>query len=63
MCKNSERWVFTLPHDFSWESGFVVTEDMDFRDKTGAVRLLGWAFVAQHRFKRRNRGTKRRLAS
>ena len=29
----------------------------------GAVRLLGWAFVAQHRFKRRNRGTKHALSA
>ena len=40
MCKNSERWVFTLPRDFTWESGFAVAEDIAFRDKTGAVRLI-----------------------
>ncbi len=28
-----------------------------------AVRLLGWAFVAQHRFKRKNRGTKHALSA
>lgn len=40
MCKNSERWVFTLPHDFSWESGLPVAADWAFRDKTGTVRLI-----------------------
>jgi len=28
-----------------------------------AVRLFGWLFVAQHRLKRRNRGTKHALAA
>lgn len=40
MCKNSERWVFTLPEDFSWESGFPVVGEWEFRDRTGAVRLI-----------------------
>jgi len=40
MCKNSERWVFTLPHDLSWDSGLVVLEDLAFKDKTGTVRLI-----------------------
>src|SRR5436309_4002188 len=40
MCKNSEPWVFTLPEDFSWDSGFTVPGEWEFRDKTGAVRLI-----------------------
>lgn len=40
MCKNSERWVYTLPQDFSWEPGLAIPEDLAFRDKTGAVRLI-----------------------
>ena len=28
-----------------------------------AVRIFGWLFVAQHRFKRNNRGTKHALAA
>ncbi len=40
MCKNSERWVFTLAQDFTWHSGLPVSEDLAFRDKTGVVRLI-----------------------
>src|SRR5713226_6292632 len=40
MCKNSEPWVFTLPEDFSWDSGFTIPGAWEFRDKTGAVRLI-----------------------
>ena len=40
MCKNSERWVFTLPADFTWASGHAVPEDLVFRDKNGTVRLV-----------------------
>jgi hypothetical protein len=40
MCKNSERWVFTLPEDFTWHSGHPVPEDLAFEDKTGVVRLI-----------------------
>jgi hypothetical protein len=40
VCKNSERWVFTLPQAFAWSSGFTVTEDLAFKDKTGTVRLI-----------------------
>jgi hypothetical protein len=40
VCQNSERWVFTLPTDFSWRSGLAVSDDLAFKDKTGAVRLI-----------------------
>ena len=40
MCKNSERWVFTLPQDFSWEAGPPVVADLAFKDKTGTTRLI-----------------------
>ena len=40
MCKNSERWVFTLPRDFEWDVGPAVAEDAAFRDKTGTTRLI-----------------------
>jgi len=40
VCQNSERWVFTLPTDFSWLSGLPVTDDLAFKDKTGTVRLI-----------------------
>src|SRR5947199_275476 len=40
MCKNSEPWVFTLPEDFSWDSGFTVPGEWVVREKTGAVRRI-----------------------
>jgi hypothetical protein len=40
MCKNSENWVFTLPADFTWESGVASPEDLGFRDKSGTLRLI-----------------------
>ena len=40
MCRNSEKWVFELEQDFSWESGFTFTDDFAFKDKTGIVRLI-----------------------
>ena len=40
MCKNSERWVYTLASEFSWESSLPVTNEVAFKDKTGAVRLI-----------------------
>jgi hypothetical protein len=40
MCKNYEKWVFTLPSDFTWKSDVAIAEDVSFKDKTGAVRLI-----------------------
>lgn len=40
MCKNSERWVFTLAQDFTWHSGIPVSEDLAFKDRAGVVRLI-----------------------
>lgn len=40
MCKNSEKWVFVLDKDFSWQSGFHLAEDCAFQDKTGTTRLI-----------------------
>ena len=40
LCKNSEKWVFVLEKDFSWQSGFPVAGDYAFQDKTGTVRLI-----------------------
>jgi hypothetical protein len=40
MCRNSERWVFTLPQEFAWDSDLAVPEDLAFRDKGGVVRLI-----------------------
>ena len=40
MCKNSEKWVFTLDEEFSWESDFAFSDDFAFKDKTGIVRLI-----------------------
>jgi hypothetical protein len=40
MCQNSEKWVFELEQDYSWESGFTFTDDFAFKDKTGIVRLM-----------------------
>jgi uncharacterized protein DUF1353 len=40
MCKNSEPWVYTLPDDFTWESGLPIAGDVTFKDKTGTVRLI-----------------------
>jgi hypothetical protein len=40
MCQNSEKWVFELEQDFSWESEFTFTDDFAFKDKTGIVRLI-----------------------
>jgi hypothetical protein len=40
LCKNSERWVFTLPQDFSWDAGPPVAEDLAFKDKNGTTRLI-----------------------
>jgi len=40
MCQNSEKWVFELEQDFSWESGFTFTDDFAFKDKAGIVRLV-----------------------
>jgi hypothetical protein len=39
-CKESERWVFTLPADFRWESGLRSKRDLAFRDKSGTLRLI-----------------------
>ena len=40
MCQNSEKWVYELEKDFSWESGFTFADDFAFKDKTGVVRLI-----------------------
>ncbi len=40
MCRNSKKWVFTLPAEFRWSSGDAVPEDLVFRDKEGTPRLL-----------------------
>ena len=40
MCKNSERWVFTLAKPFLWDAGPPVAEDSAFQDKTGTIRLM-----------------------
>ena len=39
-CKNSVRWLYRLDESYSWESGRRLEEDLAFRDKTGAVRLV-----------------------
>jgi Protein of unknown function (DUF1353) len=40
MCRDAERWVFTLPVEFRWESGLASPQDLAFHDKTGVVRLI-----------------------
>jgi hypothetical protein len=39
-CRHSERWVFTLDQEFTWQSGFPVSKDLAFRDKKGVIRLI-----------------------
>jgi hypothetical protein len=39
-CTNSVRWVYRLEQSYSWNSGRGIPEDLVFRDKTGAVRLV-----------------------
>lgn len=39
MCKNSERWVFTLGAEFTWKSPLTIRQDLDFRDKGGVTRV------------------------
>lgn len=39
-CKNSVRWLYRLEESYSWESGHRLEEDLVFRDKSGAVRLV-----------------------
>lgn len=40
MCKDAVRWVYELPGDHSWSSGFLFDEDYAFKDKAGVTRLL-----------------------
>ncbi|HTS88761.1 MAG TPA: DUF1353 domain-containing protein [Gemmatimonadales bacterium] len=40
MCRDAERWVFTLPADFIWDSGLPTGRSLSFRDRTGTVRLV-----------------------
>ncbi len=40
MCKNSVRWLYRLEQSFTWHSKHPIPEDLVFRDKTGAVRLI-----------------------
>lgn len=39
-CTNSVRWLYRLEQSYSWNSGHDIPEDLVFRDKTGAVRLV-----------------------
>ena len=39
-CRNSVRWLHRLEQSFTWESNHSIPEDLVFRDKTGAVRLV-----------------------
>ena len=39
LCRNAEKWVFTLEDDFEWESGVPVPKDLAFVDKGGVRRL------------------------
>lgn len=39
-CRNSVRWVYRLEQSYSWNSGHGIPEDLVFRDKTSAVRLI-----------------------
>jgi len=40
MCKNSVKWLYRNPENFSWESGLEISEDLVFRDVSGGVRLI-----------------------
>ena len=40
MCKNSVRWLYKLEHSYRWGSLHPIPEDLVFRDRTGAVRLI-----------------------
>ena len=40
MCRNSVRWLYRLERNFTWESSHPVSDDLVFRDKKGAVRLI-----------------------
>ncbi len=39
-CSNSVRWLYRLDQNFTWDSRHPVPEDLVFRDRTGAVRLI-----------------------
>lgn len=39
-CKNSVNWLYKLDESYSWDSGRHLDEDLIFRDKSGAVRLV-----------------------
>ena len=40
LCKNTVRWTYRLDHNFTWDSGLMVDEDLVFRDGSGKVRLI-----------------------
>ncbi len=40
LCRNSVRWLYRLERNFTWDSKHSISEDLIFRDKTGAVRLI-----------------------
>ena len=39
-CKDSVNWLYKLEESYSWDSGHRLEEDLVFRDKMGAVRLV-----------------------
>jgi hypothetical protein len=39
VCRDSEKWVFLLREDYTWNSGLNISEDVAFEDKNGVRRL------------------------
>ena len=39
-CRNVQKWIYKLDHDYTWNCGRLIGEDMLFRDQKGKVRVV-----------------------
>lgn len=40
LCRNTEKWLYRLDRDYTWNCAKTIPEDMSFRDQKGKVRLI-----------------------